>query len=73
MKAYSFLAYSKKEDGVYCVPCRLFPTKGDRGTAPSLLVTTPYNNWKKFHERMKAHVGGRNSPHAHCVVSKLIP
>lgn len=69
LKAYPFLAYSKIENGVFCVPCRLFPKKGERGPEADQLVTSPYCNWKKFYDKIKTHVGGENSPHAHCVVS----
>ena len=72
MNAYPFLAYSKKDDGVYCVPCRLFPTAGDdRGPQAAQLVTEPFYNWKKFFDRMKTHTSDMNRSHFHCVVSSV--
>ena len=73
LKTYPFLADSKKDDGVYCVPCRLFPTQGnDRGRKPEQLVNKPFNNWKKFYDRIKLHTSDSNRSHFHCVVSPHI-
>lgn len=71
MKAFPFLVYSKKMDGVYCLPCRLFPLKAQTGPPTAQLVNLPFHDWKRFHEKMRNHAGGLNSLHANCVVSEF--
>ena len=42
---FDFLSYSKIDDGLYCLVCRLFPDTSHR--RPTKLISEPYNNWKK--------------------------
>lgn len=65
---HPYLAYSIVKDGVYCLPCRLFPTDNERGPQTSQLVTDPFRDWKRLHSKVKDHVGGVNSAHANCMV-----
>lgn len=53
---YPCLGYSKEEDGVYCVPCKLWPCNPERGTHASYLINEPYKDWKKIHGKMKTHM-----------------
>ena len=45
--AYKFSAYSEQEDGVYCLPCILFPTQPKNDSRAAKLITKSYANWRK--------------------------
>ena len=66
---FPFLAYSKKEDGVYCKPCYLFfhegVGKGDHEN-PGRLVTSSFRDWKKARETFLKH--SNKEYHKNCVV-----
>ena len=46
LEKYDFLAYSKKEDGLYCLSCVLFPTVARNGVRSSQLLSKPFRDWK---------------------------
>ena len=52
---YPFLGYSKVQDGVYCVPCKLWYTTPQHGTEASYLIVEPFRDWKKVHSKMRSH------------------
>uniref|UniRef100_A0A3Q2QG90 TTF-type domain-containing protein n=1 Tax=Fundulus heteroclitus TaxID=8078 RepID=A0A3Q2QG90_FUNHE len=52
---YDFLSYSAQEDGVYCLPCILFPVQSQNRRA-GMLIDLPFTNWRKFNEQMTTHM-----------------
>ena len=52
--SFKFIAYSKAQDGLYCLCCVLFPTAYKYGIS-SLLIKQPYNNWKDAKADLKSH------------------
>ena len=50
---FDFLSYSKIDNGLYCLVCRLFPDTSHR--RPTKLISEPYNNWKKTVDHLKSH------------------
>ena len=52
-RIFDFLSYSKIDDGLYCLGCRLFPDTSHR--RPTKLISEPYNNWKKAVDHLKSH------------------
>ncbi|XP_035989381.1 zinc finger MYM-type protein 1-like isoform X2 [Fundulus heteroclitus] len=52
---YDFLSYSAQEDGVYCLPCILFPVESQSRRA-SILIDLPFTNWRKFTEQITTHM-----------------
>jgi hypothetical protein len=53
-QVFPFITYSKSQDGIYCLPCVLFPSPSAHGT-PNLLVKQPYTNWKDAKEDLRVH------------------
>lgn len=53
---YPFLAYSKSQDGVFCLPCKLWTTTPVHGTEAAYLISQPFSNWKKINEKMSSHM-----------------
>ena len=43
---FDFLGYSVAMDGLFCLPCVLFPVPSHRGNRANVLITSPYQNWK---------------------------
>ena len=54
-KRYQFIAYSVKEDGVFCLTCIFFPTQPTHGFRAKCLISKPYTNWKKIHDDLSTH------------------
>ena len=54
-KRYQFIAYSVKEDGVFCLPCIFFPTQPTHGFRAKCLISKPYTNWNKIHDNLSTH------------------
>ncbi|XP_071821470.1 52 kDa repressor of the inhibitor of the protein kinase-like [Apostichopus japonicus] len=52
---FPFLCYSTKEDGLYCLPCVLFPTKPKKGARSKLLISQSYCNWKDARSDINVH------------------
>ncbi|KAM4556275.1 uncharacterized protein V3H82_016160 [Fundulus diaphanus] len=52
---YDFLSYSAQEDGVYGLPCILFPVESQSRRA-SILIDLPFTNWRKFTEQITTHM-----------------
>jgi hypothetical protein len=57
LKTFNFVTYSKKEDGLYCLACCLFPSEPHRGRCARLLITEPYSNWKDAKADLSKHSG----------------
>lgn len=62
IKGYPFLAYSKKEDAVFCKPCFLFFHDGVDGVGkgshedPGSIVASGFKDWKRATTTFKDHV-----------------
>ena len=54
-KRYQFIAYSVKEDGVFCLPCIFFPAQPIHCFRTKRLISKPYTNWKKIHDDLSTH------------------
>ena len=54
-KIYQFIAYSVKEDGVFCLPCIFFPTQSTHGLWAKCLISKPYTHWEKIHDNLSTH------------------
>ena len=52
---YPWLAYSKQEDGGFCLPCVAFSPSGYRGTSPGVLVSRPLTQFTKALELLRKH------------------
>lgn len=52
---FDFISYSIEEDGLYCLPCVLFPEENTPGGRPKLLITKAYSNWKDAINDLKHH------------------
>ena len=54
---FTFLSYSKRASGLYCLACVLFPAIGSHQGASraNLLVKKPYQNWKDGKVDLTAH------------------
>jgi hypothetical protein len=50
---FSFLSYSQKSHGLFCLACALFPPMSHRRA--SYLIDKPYNNWKDALTVIKSH------------------
>lgn len=50
---FPFISYSVSAEGLFCVPCVLFPDSAHR--RPKKLITEAYNNWKDALEDLKQH------------------
>ena len=53
LKMFPFISYSQKVDGLFCLPCVLFPDTSHR--RPKKLITEPYRNWKDAMEDLRQH------------------
>ena len=53
---YPWLAYSKQENGGFCLPCVLFSTRGYHGSDPGVLVSRPLTMFTKALELLRKHV-----------------
>ena len=51
---FHFLAYSKHDNGLYCLSCTLFPVEGQCHRA-KLLITKPYQCYKDAHADFQKH------------------
>ena len=54
LNEFTFLSYSKAQDGLYCVSCILFPSISQTERA-ELLITAPYHKWKKARSDIANH------------------
>ena len=79
-KIFEFIAYSEVEDGLFCLPCVLFPMAAHQGKRAQTLITAPYRNLKnakadlqkhstlEYHQDsnavLEAFVNTRNAPHS---------
>lgn len=52
---YPWLAYSKQENGGFCLPCVLFATHGYHGSDPGVLVSRPLTTFTKALELLRKH------------------
>jgi len=52
-KMFPFVDYSMSADGLFCLPCVLFPDSVHR--RPKKLITEAYQNWKDAVEDLKKH------------------
>lgn len=52
-KMFPFVSYSMSADGLFCLPCVLFPDSAHR--RPKKLITEAYHNWKDAVEDLKKH------------------
>ena len=52
-KMFPFVSYSMSAEGLFCLPCVLFPDSAHR--RPKKLITDAYQNWKDAVEDMKQH------------------
>ena len=44
---FKFVTYSEEEDGLFCLPCVLFPVEPTfGGSRATYLIKSPYRNWK---------------------------
>jgi len=57
LRRYKWLAYSKKDNWGYCVPCVLFATSADVRKGKGAFVETAFTNFKKIYELCDAHAG----------------
>lgn len=55
LEIFTYTAYSRKQDGIYCLPCVLFPSEAHRGKRADLLITAPYRNWKDGRADLNKH------------------
>lgn len=55
LSKFPFLAYSKSQDGLYCVSCVLFPVAAKQGSCAKLLLTEPYRKWKDAMQDCRDH------------------
>ena len=53
LKMFPFVSYSEKVDGLFCLPCVLFPDTSHR--RPNKLISEPYQNWKDAVEDLRQH------------------
>ena len=57
LNKFTWLAYSKQENGGYCLPCVLFcSTTVYHGSEPGILVSKPLTNFKKALEILRKHI-----------------
>ena len=67
---FPFLAYSKSQDGLYCLSCILFPCGIPSQQRANLLISAPYQNWKDAradilkHSTLKYHLQSEYSRRA---------
>ena len=52
---FTFLIYSMKLDGVFCLACIFFPSSTHQGTRSKLLIEQPFRNWKDAKCDLKNH------------------
>jgi hypothetical protein len=55
LERYQWLAYSKNEDGGFCLTCVLFHQSTNLRTPPGILVNTPLTNFRKALEALDKH------------------
>ena len=55
LQRYHWLAYSKKENGGFCIPCILFAPSGHHGSDPGVLVQRPLTSFYKALEMLAKH------------------
>ena len=59
---FDFLAFSEKRQGLFCLPCVLFPSTAHRGSRGRYLISEPLVNWKdalsdlRTHEKLQYHL-----------------
>ena len=57
LNKFTWLAYSKQENGGFCLPCVLFcSTTVYHGSEPGILVSKPLTNFKKALEILRKHI-----------------
>ena len=54
LNEFSFLSYSKSRDGLFSLACILFPCASGAQHA-DILITEPFNKWKKGREALSNH------------------
>ena len=52
---FPWLAYSKQENGGFCLPCLIFASSGYRGSDPGVLVSRPLTAFMKALELLRKH------------------
>ena len=52
---FAFLVYSEQRQGLFCLPCVLFPVTAVRGTRARILIRDPLVNWKNALADLRAH------------------
>ena len=55
LDTYDYLAYSQKEDGLYCLSCVLFPVENQTSGRANNLVNKLYTKWKDTVSDLKKH------------------
>ena len=65
---FPWLAYSKLENGGYCLPCVLFATTSYQGSSPNVLVSRPLTASKKSLEILRNH--GKKNYHKQAVLGR---
>ena len=63
LKNYDWVAYSKREDGLFCLPCSLFGHQfPSKNTRIDLLYKKPLRDWSSVPKRLAKHAGtGKSS------------
>ena len=55
LDTFTFLAYSKAQDGLFCICCVLFPVKARQGSRANNLIKAPYRNRKDAQQDFREH------------------
>lgn len=55
LRKYKWLAYSKQDNGGYCLPCVLFARSTDARKGKGTFVDTAFTNFKKAYEMCDSH------------------
>lgn len=71
---FDFACYSERENGIFCLPCVMFPAETAHGGAKkaSILISKPLTNWKdavadlKHHEKLQYHLDSAMKLAAFC-------
>ena len=56
LRKYNWLAYSRQENGAYCLPCVLFARRTDAQKGKGVFVEAAFTNFKKVYELCDFHV-----------------
>ena len=55
LRKYNWLAYSRQENGAYCLPCVLFARSTDARKSKGVFVEAAFTNFKKLYESCDYH------------------